>query len=94
MRPRRQRRFKLPNDPFFVGKVRDIVGLYLNPTDHAVVLRVDEKTQIQALQHTRCCRWGSATSSNERGAGGGWPPVLCCVRFDADLVGVAVFRTA
>ena len=45
------RHFKLSNDPFFIEKVRDIVGLYLNPPDHAVVLCVDEK--IQALQRTQ-----------------------------------------
>ncbi len=39
------------NDPFFVEKVRDIVGLYMNLPGHAVVLCVDEKTQIQALEH-------------------------------------------
>ena len=50
VQPHRQRHFKLSNDPFFVEKVRDIVGLYLNPPDQAVVLCVDEKTQIQALQ--------------------------------------------
>ncbi len=43
----------ISNDPFFVEKVRDIVGLYLNPPDHAVVLSVDEKTQVQALQRTQ-----------------------------------------
>ena len=53
VQPHRQRHFKLSNDPFFIEKVRDIVGLYLNPPDHAVVLCVDEKTQIQALQRTR-----------------------------------------
>lgn len=53
VQPHRQRHFKLSNDPFFVEKVRDIVGLYLNPPDHAVVLCVDEKTQIQALQRTQ-----------------------------------------
>ena len=53
IQPHRQRTFKLSNDPFFVEKVRDIVGLYLNPPDHAVVLCVDEKTQIQALQRTQ-----------------------------------------
>ena len=41
------------NDPFFVEKVRDIVGLYMNLPGHAVVLCVDEKTQIQALEHTQ-----------------------------------------
>jgi putative transposase len=41
------------NDPFFVEKVSDIVGLYLNPSDHAIVLVVDEKSQIQALSRTQ-----------------------------------------
>ena len=45
--------FKLSTDPLFVEKVRDIVGLYLNPPDHAVVLCVDEKSQIQALERTQ-----------------------------------------
>ena len=53
IQPHRQRHFKLSNDPFFVEKVRDIVGLYLNPPDHAVVLCVDEKTQVQALDRTQ-----------------------------------------
>src|SRR5450759_873685 len=45
--------FKLSEDPMFVEKVRDVVGLYLNPPDHAVVLCVDEKTSIQALDRTQ-----------------------------------------
>jgi transposase len=45
--------FKLSEDPQFVDKVRDVVGLYLNPPDHAVVLCVDEKTSIQALDRTQ-----------------------------------------
>ena len=53
IQPQRQRTFKLSTDPFFIEKVRDIVGLYLNPPDHAVVLCVDEKTQIQALERTQ-----------------------------------------
>ena len=53
VQPHRQRTFKLSNDPFFVEKVRDIVGLYLNPPDQAVVLCVDEKTQVQALDRTQ-----------------------------------------
>lgn len=48
----RCRSFKLSNDPAFVEKVRDITGLYLNPPDHALVLCVDEKSQIQALERT------------------------------------------
>jgi putative transposase len=46
VQPHRTRSFKLSTDPFFVEKVRDIVGLYLNPPDHALVLCVDEKSQI------------------------------------------------
>jgi len=53
LQPHRQRHFKLSNDPFFVEKVRDIVGLYLNPPDKAMVLCVDEKSQIQALDRTQ-----------------------------------------
>ena len=45
--------FKLSADPLFIEKVRDIVGLYLNPPDRALVLCVDEKSQIQALDRTR-----------------------------------------
>ncbi|MFQ5474184.1 MAG: IS630 family transposase [Dehalococcoidia bacterium] len=52
LQPHRQKHFKISTDPFFVEKVRDIVGLYLNPPDHAVVLCVDEKSQIQALDRT------------------------------------------
>jgi putative transposase len=53
LQPHRQRSFKLSTDPFFVEKVRDIVGPYLNPPDQAMVLCVDEKTQIQALDRTQ-----------------------------------------
>jgi transposase len=53
IRPHRHRAFKLSNDPFFVEKVRDIVGLYLNPPQNAVVLCVDEKSQCQALERTQ-----------------------------------------
>ena len=51
--PHRTRSFKLSTDPLFVEKVRDIVGLYLSPPDHAVVLCVDEKSKIQALERTQ-----------------------------------------
>ncbi|OYV41439.1 MAG: IS630 family transposase [Rhodospirillales bacterium 20-64-7] len=50
VRPHRSKIFRLSSDPLFVDKVRDIVGLYLNPPDHALVLCVDEKTQVQALE--------------------------------------------
>lgn len=53
IQPHRSTSFKLSNDPFFVDKVRDIVGLYLNPPDKALVLCVDEKSQIQALERTQ-----------------------------------------
>ena len=53
LQPHRQKHFKLSTDPFFVDKVRDIVGLYLNPPDKAMVLCVDEKSQIQALNRTQ-----------------------------------------
>jgi putative transposase len=53
LQPHRQRHFKLSNDPFFVEKVRDIVGLYLSPPENAVVLCVDEKSQIQAFDRTQ-----------------------------------------
>lgn len=52
LQPHRTETFKLSNDPLFIEKVRDIVGLYLNPPDHAMVLCVDEKSQIQAMDRT------------------------------------------
>jgi transposase len=53
LQPHRTETFKLSTDPLFVEKVRDIVGLYLEPPDRALVLCVDEKTQIQALDRTQ-----------------------------------------
>ena len=53
LRPHQIRQFKLSNDPQFAAKVRDIVGLYVNPPEHAVVLSVDEKSQIQALDRSQ-----------------------------------------
>jgi transposase len=50
--PHRQETWKLSKDPLFIEKVRDVVGLYLNPPERAVVLCVDEKSQIQALDRT------------------------------------------
>jgi transposase len=52
LQPHRRDRWKLSKDPQFVGKVKDVVGLYLNPPERAVVLCVDEKSQIQALDRT------------------------------------------
>ena len=53
LQPHRVEHFKLSTDPQFVEKVRDIVGLYLNPPERAVVLCVDEKSQVQALNRTQ-----------------------------------------
>ncbi len=53
LRPHRIETFKLSNDPRFIEKVRDIVGLYVNPPERALVLSVDEKSQIQALDRTQ-----------------------------------------
>ena len=51
--PHRWRQFKLSNDPAFAEKVEDVVGLYVDPPEHAVVLSIDEKSQIQALDRTQ-----------------------------------------
>jgi transposase len=53
LQPHRTETFKLSKDPLFIAKVRDIVGLYLNPPDRALVLCVDEKSQIQALDRSQ-----------------------------------------
>lgn len=53
LQPHRTESFKLSNDPFFIEKLRDVVGLYLNPPDNAIVLSVDEKSQCQALERTQ-----------------------------------------
>jgi putative transposase len=53
LQPHRSKSFKLSTDPFFVEKVRDVVGLYLNPPDKALVLCVDEKSQVQALERSQ-----------------------------------------
>ena len=53
LKPHLIRTFKISNDPEFAEKLEDIVGLYLNPPEHALVLCVDEKSQIQALDHTQ-----------------------------------------
>jgi transposase len=53
LKPHRIKSFKISNDPLFAEKVVDVVGLYMNPPENAVVLSVDEKTQIQALDRTQ-----------------------------------------
>ena len=53
LQPHRAEGFKLSNDPFFIEKLRDVVGLYLSPPDNALVICVDEKSQCQALERTQ-----------------------------------------
>ena len=53
LKPHRVKTFKVSNDPQFVEKLIDVVGLYMNPPEHALVLSCDEKTQIQALDRTQ-----------------------------------------
>ena len=53
LKPHLVRTFKVSNDPQFAEKLEDIVGLYLNPPEHAIVLCADEKSQIQALDRTQ-----------------------------------------
>ena len=53
LQPHRVENFKLSKDPQFVEKVRDVVGLYINPPQRAMVLCVDEKSQVQALNRTQ-----------------------------------------
>src|SRR5277367_5475416 len=64
LKPHRVETFKLSNDPRFAEKLEDIVGLYLNPPEHALVLSLDEKSQIQALDRTQPglpMRYGTTT---------------------------------
>src|SRR5260370_23469285 len=53
LQPHRSETFKLSTDPYLVERVRDITGLYLNPPEHAIILCVDEKSQVQALDRTQ-----------------------------------------
>jgi transposase len=53
LQPHRVRTFKISNDPQFADKLKDVVGLYVDPPAHAVVLSIDEKSQIQALDRTQ-----------------------------------------
>ncbi|MFZ0007210.1 MAG: IS630 family transposase, partial [Steroidobacteraceae bacterium] len=53
VKPHRSESFKLSTDPFFIEKLRDVAGLYLNPPENALVLSVDEKSQCQALERTQ-----------------------------------------
>ena len=55
LKPHREQTWKLSADPQFIEKIRDVVGLYMNPPEHALVLCADEKSQIQALNRTAPC---------------------------------------
>ena len=64
LQPHRTETFKLSTDPLFVDKVRDVVGLYMSPPDHALVLCVDEKSQMRrSIGPSRCCRFHPARPS-------------------------------
>ena len=66
--PHRTEGFKFSTDPQLEAKVADVVGLYLNPPDNAVVVCVDEKSQCQALERTsRYCRCAAASPSGRPG---------------------------
>jgi hypothetical protein len=66
LKPHAVETWKLSTDPDFIGKVRDFVGLYMSPPEHALVLAVDEKSQIQALNRTAPCLPMLPTTSERR----------------------------
>ncbi len=53
LKPHKSETFKLSTDPYFIEKVRDVVGLYMSPPENAIVLSIDEKSQVQALDRTQ-----------------------------------------
>jgi hypothetical protein len=62
LQPHRADTFELSPDPQLIEKVRDIVGLYMNPPEHALVFGVDEKSQIQALDRTQPAAFATGAS--------------------------------
>ena len=66
LKPHRTEHFKLSTDPFFIEKLRDVVGLYLSPPENAIVLCVDEKSQCQALERTQPSASDTANWYRER----------------------------
>ena len=74
LQPHRTESLKLPNDPFFIEKLRDVVGLYLNPPDNALVICVDEKSQCQALERTQPWKQPAPAS---KAADSPWLPARC-----------------
>ena len=84
LKPHLTKSFKLSRDPKFLEKLTDVVGVYLTPPQNAVVLCVDEKSQIQALDRTQP---GLPLKAGR--CGGGWPaiPASCCISFPPVPVG-------
>lgn len=81
LQPHRTESFKLSTDPFFVEKLRDVVGLYLSPPDNALVLCVDEKSQCRRWSaRSPCCPWDSAMSRGSRTTTNGMAPLHCLRR--------------
>ena len=82
LRPWRQGTFKISNDPNFEDKVRDVVGLYLDPPEGEVVVSVDAKTGIQALDRTQpLLPIDSARPSSAPSTTPGWAPRTCTPRW-------------
>jgi transposase len=78
LQPHRSTTFKLSPDPLLIDKVRDIVGLYIDPPEHAMVLCIDEKSQIQALDRTQpCCPCAQGRSSAARMTSGAMARPRC-----------------
>ena len=78
VQPHRVERFQLSNDPKFEEKVRDVVGLYVDPPDRALVLCVDQKSQIQRwAAPLPCCRYGQDYRSARPTTTSGTEPRLC-----------------
>lgn len=89
LKPHRIKSFKISNDPDFAEKVIDVVGLYLDPPDNAVVLSVDEETQIQALDGTRrCCPCDPCAPADGAAVPGSWPRPRSSGDRSGPLVGV------
>jgi transposase len=72
LKPHLVRTYKVSRDPAFAAKVRDIVGLYLHPPEHAVVLSLDEKTSIQALERCPCARDGRRATRTTTSGTASW----------------------
>src|SRR3954451_3111835 len=94
--PHRVRTFKLSKDPEFIAKLRDVVGLYMHPPAHAIVLSVDEKSQIQALERPQPGRrWkegGPAPRAHDWGRQGTTTLPAALTRLDGTVAGRCMQR--